>query len=213
MAESPNKEDTIHFVDAILRSLEKESAKAKKRFELLTRMPRELPEECKSIWHDMAFCFIFNQDFAALCLCGAFVESFLATTIPHFEKKNRQPQRALPSNLYGLIERAKRIGLISESEREIMQDFRKFIRNLYAHGDTKAAADLLSAINAGGRVVIEDGQVTVTPLSEKQIEELRRDTIKARLDYTTEKFAEPVIRWTAHWARQCALNAYRPPKA
>jgi hypothetical protein len=209
--ENPSKENTIHFVDAILASLERESGKAKKRFAMLPRMPRALPEECKSIWHNVAFCFIFSQDFAALCVCGAFVESFLATTIPHFQKKSHQPQQALPQDLHGLIERAAKIGLISEEEREILQDFRKFIRNLYAHGDTKTAADLQFSIKAAKHVVVDDGQATVKPLSKRQLAALRRDTLKARLDYATDKFTEPVVRWTARWARRCALKAYGPP--
>jgi hypothetical protein len=199
----------IHFVDAILMKLAQDAPSAKERFGMLSRMPRGLPSELKSLWADMAFCFIFRQDYAALCVCGAFVECFLERSIVDFEEKNGITPTSLPSQPYGLIERAAKIGLVSEKERQMLHGFRKFIRNLYSHGDADTSGDLFFSIKGAGFATFEEGEVKIEYLNDKELEKLRRATAKERWDLTTKKFAEPVVREIGQWARECASKVYK----
>ena len=202
-------QQSIHYVDAILQALVRDAEGAKQRFGMLSRMPRATPRECKTLWAEVAFCFIFDQRFAALCVCGAFVECFLEMAILDFEKKSGRLKGALPEDLAGLIKRAHITGLISEDDARNLQDFRKFIRNLAAHGDSRPMADLMFSIKAAGFAVMEGDAVTIKPLTQKQVKGLRRATTKERLDYTTEKFTAPVIRWVGKWAAECARKVYQ----
>lgn len=201
-------EDRIHFVDAIILKLADEADAAKVRFALIPKLPKSSPPECRALWAGAGFNFIFAQYFASLSVCGAFVECFLERAIPDFCEKAGLGTRSVPTDLYDQIKMARSIGLISKDDEEILQDFRKLIRNRFAHGDVVAAADSLMSIQTAGEVSLEAGETKIHYVDDKLLAILRQETMRHRLDYVSEMFAPPVIRWIGNWARRCAKQVW-----
>jgi hypothetical protein len=197
-----SSEKRIHFVDAILNALVREADDAKQRFELLPRMPRSIPAECRTIWHDAAFSFIFGHYYGALSVCCAFVECLLAKTIPTFQASAGESQPSLPENLYGLINLAEKIGLVPTEEAAILQDLRQIIRNRFAHGDVDAVADSLMKLRSGSYAFVQDGEIKWRDLSADELKTMEEMTAAKRLEYAAKEFATPVMRWVGHWARR-----------
>lgn len=134
-------ERTIHYVDALISALGREADQSKERFAKLTRVPRVVPDDCRALWHETAFAFIFGQYGAALITCCAFVERLLSRSIEEFEKTKETPSRTVPIDIGPLINRARNIGLITKEEQKELDGFRKYVRNVIAHGNTKELAD------------------------------------------------------------------------
>jgi hypothetical protein len=201
-------ENTIHFVDAILQSLTREADEAKKRFELLPRMPKVMPPECRAVWRDAAFSFVFGRDYAALCVCGAFVECLLEKAIPAFQTLHGQPSSSLPEALYELINLAREINLVTPNEAEILQDFRKLVRNRFAHGSVDAVADSLRKVEKVTEVLIQLGEVTTRVLTSAEMADIREATAAERLDAAAKEFAMPVMQWIGRWAARCATSVW-----
>jgi hypothetical protein len=201
-------QDKIHFVDAIIQKLASDAEAAKERWVVVPKRLKSAPPECKAVWASVVFCFTFEQYFAALSVCGAFVEAFLERAIPDFCKMTGVGEKKVPADLHDQIRLASSVGLISQEDEEILQDFRKLIRNRFAHGDVVALADSLLSIEVSGEVSEEEGKTKIQLHNEEFLAQLRQETVRERLDHASRAFAPPVIRWIGNWAGRCGKTVW-----
>jgi hypothetical protein len=201
-------QDKIHFVDAIIQKLAADADAAKDRWVVVPKRLKSAPPECKALWASVVFCFTFEQFFAALSVCGAFVEAFLERAIPDFCKHTGLGEKKIPTDLRGQIKLASSVGLISQEDAEILQDFRKLIRNRFAHGDVVALADSLLSIEVSGEVLGEEAKTNIQLHSEEFLAKLQQETVRERLDLVSRTFAPPVIRWIGNWAGRCGKTVW-----
>jgi hypothetical protein len=200
----------IHVVDAFVQSLARDPSEAKRRCALLWRMPRCMPEECRFVWQQAAFSFIFEHDFGAIAVCGAFVECFLRAAIPVFEAARGQPPATLPDSLDRLINRAKSLGLITKQEANALHSFRQFVRNPHVHGNVHGIADSLMRMEKVTVATVKDGGVLWEELSPRETGDIREVTARARLRESSRMFAEPTMRWINQWSASCARKVWEP---
>ena len=203
--------DRIHFVDEMLRGMTAEADQAKARYELLPKMPKQMPEECKSLWTDAAFSFTFGRNYAALCVCGAFVECFLGKAIPSYQLQQGSAPSKLPNTFKELIVLGENIGLVAADEAKILHEFRELIRNRFAHGDAQAIADSLLKVKTATQVVVRQGSVQVRQLEPNELAPVITLTTASRMSAAMQAFAIRVIPWTGKWARHCAERAWHAP--
>jgi hypothetical protein len=170
-----------------------------------------MPPECKRMWTETAVSFMFGQYFAALCVAGALVECLLGKAIPVFEEQAGRPSSPLPTNLKGLIDRAVAAGLVETGHGDLLQDFRRFVRNKFAHGDIPSLADSLFAIrNVTFFTVKPEGEITRREWSPTELAELQNDTLGERLAVVQEEYAMKVIPWIGRWAALTADKIWKP---
>jgi len=200
----------IHYVDALLQSLIRDADSAKERWALVPKHFKSAPPECRTLWTEVIFCFTFGQLFAALAVCGAFVEYFLERAIPAFCMRTGKNPVAIPDKLHDQIKLAASIDLISQDEGKLLQDFRKLIRNRFDHADIVAIANSLASIERVGIAWVEQGEVRIHFFSEDVLEGLRTVTIKERVEKATRILAPPVIRWVGNWAGDCSRKVWGP---
>jgi hypothetical protein len=204
------KSESIDRVDAILLTLNKHSAEAKVRFALVRPMPKSLPLECRAIWADVGFSFTFERFYAALCVCGAFVECFLERAIPVMQERAGGAATKLPESLYELIKKAVEVGVASPEDGELLQLFRKLVRIKFAHGDVDPVANSLWSIAAIKEVTVSDGQYKMRDWTDDEMSVVRGETVGDRLQYAQQAYAMKVIPWIGIWASDTARRVFDP---
>ena len=203
---------TDHPVAQLLRGLTENIESATIRWELVPKHFALAPPQCQKLWAEVTFCFVFGQYFAALAVCGAFVEYFLETAIPAFCKRNGRAPVSVPDKFYAQIKLAREVGLISQQQEQMLQDFRQIVRNRFDHADMTAVANSLMSIRSVGEAYVENGEVKIRPVSAEFTRELEQLTVAERSAAVTQKLAPRVIQWIGIWAGDCSREIWGPPR-
>lgn len=201
----PNAE-SIHVVDAILEALQKNPSDCKARAEQLTRMRNMLPGVSAVIWPNVGFSYMFGQHFSALVTCGAFVDCLLQELVRAEYARVGRSGESIPWKLESLIDLAVRLEIVSEEDGPLLHDFRRFVRNKFAHGDASGIAGSLFSIKAGWEA---NPGGEITELTEPALDALRTDSLTHRFRQVVERYSRSVIPWISLWARKVCENANR----
>jgi hypothetical protein len=200
-------------VDELLSMFTKKADGIKRRLQVMPGMPKCMPAECRTLWHETVGCFILGYDYAALSTSGAFVESIFEKGIPLFREAKGQAATPAPQGLANRINVAKKIGLVTDDEAVMLDEFRDLVRNPFSHGNLDRLANLYSEIKGGTYVSIEGGQVKgVYTLNDDDIRDLSKATVKPRVKLSSRKIAPRVLGWIGIWAGDCAKRVWLPTK-
>lgn len=193
------------LAEALLKAQLKDKDAVDARASRLTRTPKCMPAVCKPMWHEAGYCYMFGQNFAALCVTSAFVECLLRKALTFVEKRDGLPTANLRT-FYAVIEHAEKTGVISPEDARFLQDFRKFVRNLVAHGNIDQVADSLLRVKQG--TLYMDGEFR--QVSDEELDWVREVTAPKRAAHSIKEYADKVVPEIGKWARRHSLAVWGP---
>ncbi|HYH64299.1 MAG TPA: hypothetical protein VD866_06335 [Urbifossiella sp.] len=200
---------SIHYVDALILSLQRDPSDAKRRMEQLTRMRGFLPGPCEKMWPSVATAYTFGQDFAALVACGSFVDCLLQQGVAAELRRQGRGLETVPWELKKLIDLAVALGVVTAADGPLLQTFRELVRNKFAHGDASGIADSLYDVR--GAWELPPGE-ELREWSADEVDQLRDATLSGRFDDAVKRYARSVIPWVSQWARRTCERLWPKPK-